>query len=217
MTMQKTALVFAPHNDDELLGAGGTLLKLSKKGYMTVVCEVTSGPRADLIQSEAKEAHKALGVSQSVFLNLPSCRLEGLPKTELNTAVCRVVKEIQPEIVLLPHYGDMHLDHRWVAEAAMVAVRPIAAPFVKTVLAYETLSETEWNTPSSVNAFIPNIWIDISDEIEQKLQAMQSYKSQLYSFPHPRSLEAIKALAQYRGSTIGTEAAEAFMLIRGIL
>ncbi len=215
--MQKTTLVFAPHNDDELLGAGGTIIKFSKSGYSVIVCEITAGPNSDAIQSEAREAHKVLGVTQTVFLDLPSCKLDELPKTELNASVVKVVQEYKPDIVLIPHYGDMHLDHRWVAEAAMVAVRPLAAPFVKTVLAYETLSETEWNTPSVVNAFIPNIWIDISDEIEKKLTAMKCYKSQLYSFPHPRSLEAIMSLAQYRGSTIGARAAEAYMLIRGII
>ena len=98
----------------------------------------------------------------------------------------------------------------------MVAVRPLEAPFVKKVLAYETLSETEWNTPSVTNAFIPNVWIDIHEELDRKLTAMECYASQLHPFPHPRSLEAIRALAQYRGSTIGAEAAEAFMLVRGI-
>jgi len=214
--MQKAALVFAPHNDDELLGAGGTILKLAKAGYEVTVCEVTAGPGSQRIQAEAKKAHERMRVKQSVFLNLPSCKLEGLPKTQINAELCKVVRAVEPEIVLIPHDGDMHLDHRWVAEAAMVAVRPLEAPCVKQVLAYETLSETEWNTPSVSNAFIPNVWIDISGELEEKLRAMECYESQLHAFPHPRSLRAIRALAEYRGSTVGVEAAEAFMLIRGI-
>lgn len=214
--MPNTALVFAPHNDDELLGAGGTILKLSKSGYDVTVCEVTAGPTSERIQAEAKQAHQLLGVGRSVFLNLPSCKLAELPKTQLNDVFCKLVREVKPEIVFIPHFGDMHLDHRWVAEGAMVAVRPLEAPFVRTVLAYETLSETEWNTPSVHNAFLPNVWIDVSEELDGKLAAMSCYQSQLHPFPHPRSLEAIKALAQYRGSTVGVQAAEAFMLIRGI-
>lgn len=214
--MQNAVLVFAPHNDDELLGAGGTLLKLSKKGYEVYVCEVTAGPTSLRIQEEAKNAHKLMGVKESIFLDLPSCKLEGIPKTQINDEFCKVVKKVQPEIVFIPHNGDMHLDHRWVAEGAMVAVRPLEAPFIKKVLAYETLSETEWNTPSVNNAFIPNIWVDISEEVNGKVEAMKCYQSQLHDFPHPRSLEAIRALAQYRGSTVGVHAAEAFMLIRGI-
>ena len=110
----------------------------------------------------------------------------------------------------------MHLDHRWVAEGAMVAVRPLVAPYIKKVLSYETLSETEWNTPSVNNAFIPNVWVDISEELDGKISAMECYQSQLRAFPHPRSLDAIRALARYRGSTVGVQAAEAFMLVRGI-
>jgi LmbE family N-acetylglucosaminyl deacetylase len=168
------------------------------------------------LQKEARQAHEILGVSQSVFLDLPACQLDCMSKPQLNSAFCRVVADVKPEIVLIPHYGDMHLDHRWVAEGAMVAVRPLEAPFVKRVLAYETLSETEWNTPSVNNAFIPNVWVDISGELDGKIKAMECYGSQLHDFPRPRSLKAIKALAEYRGSTIGAEAAEAFILIRGI-
>ena len=214
--MQRSVLVFAPHNDDEVLGAGGTLLKLAKEGYNITVCEATSGPSSEKLQKEARQAHEILGVSQSVFLDLPACQLDRMSKPQLNGAFCRVVADVKPEIVLIPHYGDMHLDHRWVAEGAMVAVRPLEAPFVKRVLAYETLSETEWNTPSVNNAFIPNVWVDISGELDGKIKAMECYGSQLHDFPHPRSLKAIKALAEYRGSTIGAEAAEAFILIRGI-
>ena len=215
--MRKKALVFAPHNDDELLGVGGTILKLSKADCHITVCEVTAGPAYDRIQTEAREAHKAVGVRNSIFLNLPACKLESMEKTRINAEFCKVVTEVQPNIVFIPHCGDMHLDHRWVAEAAMVALRPLEAPFVNYVLAYETLSETEWNTPSVNNAFIPNVWIDISNELEGKIAAMECYTSQLHAFPHPRSLDAIRALAQYRGSTVGVSAAEAFMLVRGIV
>ena len=214
--MEKTALVFSPHNDDETLGAGGTILKLAKSGYNVVVCEVTSGKSFSIIQPEAINAHRILGVSKTIFLELPTCQLEGLPKIQLNEEFYKVVSAYQPEIVFIPHYGDMHLDHRWVAEGAMVAVRPLVAPYIKKVLSYETLSETEWNTPSVNNAFIPNVWVDISEELDGKISAMECYQSQLRAFPHPRSLDAIRALARYRGSTVGVQAAEAFMLVRGI-
>ncbi len=214
--MQKTVLVFAPHNDDEVLGVGGTIGKLAKSGYEVTVCEVTAGPNAGRLQSEAKKAHELLRVAHSVFLDLPSCKLEELPKTQLNAAMIGIVKQVRPELVFLPHYGDMHLDHRWVAEAAMVALRPLEAPFVRKILAYETLSETEWNTPAVQNAFVPNVWVDIGEELDDKLRAMECYHSQLHAFPHPRSVGAIEALARYRGSTVGVSAAEAFMLIRGV-
>lgn len=214
--MQNSVLVFAPHNDDEILGVGGTIYKLSNQGYSIVICEVTAGPSFQTLQEEAEKAHSILGVSRSIFLQLPSCGLESYSKTDMNERFTGIMQEIKPVTVFIPHYGDMHLDHRWVAEAAMVAVRPLHAPFVKKVLAYETLSETEWNTPSANNAFIPNVWIDISEEIDKKIAAMECFKSQVQLFPHPRSLEAIRALGQYRGSTIGARSAEAFMLVREI-
>ena len=214
--MQNSVLVFAPHNDDEILGVGGTIRKLSTEGYNVVVCEVTAGPSFKTLKAEAERAHAILGVEKSFFPNLPSCMLESYSKSDMNEQFRKVVEDIKPSIVFIPHYGDMHLDHRWVAEAAMVAVRPLHSPFIKKVLSYETLSETEWNTPSINNAFIPNVWIDISNEIDKKIMAMECYKSQLHAFPHPRSIEAIKALAHYRGSTIGATSAEAFMLVREI-
>ena len=215
--MQKSIIVFAPHNDDEILGVGGTINKFVKAGYRVVVCEITSGPSSEILQAEAKKAHAILGVAQSMFLEIPACQLDVMPKPQINREFSIVVTDIKPEIVFIPHFGDMHLDHRWVAEASMVAVRPLEAPFVKTVLAYETLSETEWNTPSVNNAFIPNVWINISEELDKKVSAMTCYSSQLHKYPHPRSLDAIIALAHYRGSTVGVQSAEAFMLIRGII
>ena len=176
--MYKSALVFAPHNDDELLGAGGTLIKLSKSGCEVTVCEVTSGLTSQRIQKEARNAHHLMGVKDSIFLNLPSCQLEEISKLKLNEEMSTVIKKVKPEIVFIPHYGDMHLDHRWVAEGAMVAIRPIAAPYIKRILAYETLSETEWNTPSVKNVFIPNVWVDISEHLNGKLEAMRCYQSQ---------------------------------------
>jgi len=210
-------LVFAPHNDDEILGAGGTICKLADSGHAVTICEITAGARKAILQDEAKKAHAIIGVTNTVFLNLPTVRLNEVHKDEINSAMGEIVQATKPEIVFIPHYGDMHLDHRVVADAAMVAVRPLAAPYVKKIFAYETLSETEWNTPSVNNAFIPNAWSDIRDYLGKKIEAMGCYKSQLFEFPHPRSFGAIEALAKYRGSTVGFEAAEAFMVLRDLL
>lgn len=212
-------LVFAPHNDDEVLGCGGTIALLSSKGYEVTVCEVTSGnnlERVELIKTEAKKAHKLLGVKKTIFMELPVVELKSVSQSELTCAFSNVISSEKPAVVFLPHKGDMHIDHRIVSEMAMVAVRPLHAPYVKAVYAYETLSETEWNIPSVENAFCPNYWIDITNTFELKLKAMNCYKTQICSFPHPRSSEAITALATFRGSTVGVEKAEAFVLLRGI-
>ena len=212
-------LVFAPHNDDEVLGVGGTIAKYSKEGHEVYVCEVTSGKdqkRLSRIRKEAKKAHEILGVKDTIFLDLPVVGLSDIPTKELNKAIFEVVKKIEPEVAYIPHKGDMHIDHKMVAESAMVALRPVNNPRLKTIYAYETLSETEWNIPTVDNIFIPNVWIDITDTIDLKLNAMKCYVSQLKEFPHPRSLEAIESLSKLRGSTVNIRNAESFMLLRSI-
>lgn len=212
-------LVIAPHNDDEVLGVGGTIAKFVATGHEVTVCEVTSGDpvRWEMIASEAHAAHKVLGVSRFECLHLPVVELRVTPTIEMNRKFERLIEEIQPNIVFIPHKGDMHSDHRETANAAMVALRPYKNPNLKAIYAYETLSETEWNTPSVDNAFIPDTWNDITDYMNKKLDAMRCYKSQLSDFPNPRSLEAIEALAKLRGSTIGFRYAESFMTIRHVL
>lgn len=209
-------LVFAPHNDDETLGVGGTISKLIKQNNEVYVCEVTSGSRYKTVQAEALSAHKLLGVKETFFLNLPVGKLRNLDQPSINNKISEIVEKIRPQTVFLPFIGDMHIDHRETLESAMVALRPVQNPEIKEIYMYETLSETGWNLPSCDKAFIPNVWFDITETFEQKIKAMQCYKSQLKDYPHPRSIDAIEALAKYRGSTVGVKYAESFMLIRSI-
>ncbi len=213
-------LVFAPHNDDEVLGVGGTLAKYAGQGHEVFVCEVTKSKTEEEIKEERTEAlnaHKLLGVKETIFLDFPVVRLRETPLIELNSAMLKVVDHIKPNIAFIPHKGDMHMDHAVVSHSAMVALRPINNLKVDHIFAYETLSETEWNIPTVDNAYLPNIWSDISQTIEIKKQAMNCYKSQLKPPPHPRTLEIIEALAKLRGSTIGVPYAESFMQIRSII
>lgn len=210
-------LVFAPHNDDEVLGVGGTICKYSKSGHSVYVCEVTSGSKYRLMQEEAKLAHQVMGVKKSFFLNLPVVKLKNLDPAEINEKIDEIVKSVKPDVVFTPFIGDMHLDHREVTESVLVAVRPIVDSSVKTVYMYETLSETGWNLPSSERSFIPDTWIDISDTIYTKIKAMECYSSQIKAYPNPRSKEGIEALAMYRGSTVNFRYAESFMLVRNII
>lgn len=209
-------LVIAPHNDDEVLGVGGTIAKLAREGHEVTVCEVTSGDNKlwEMISREAAEAHKVLGVCNFVCLHLPVVNLKNYSKKLVNSKFESLIQQYKPEIVFIPHKGDMHIDHRETVDAIMVSLRPYNNPQLLEIYAYETLSETEWNIPSVENAFIPDTWNDISDYIDIKMQAMQCYKSQLREFPNPRSIEAIVALAKLRGSTIGYFYAECFMTIR---
>lgn len=210
-------LVFAPHNDDEVLGVGGTIAKYAKAGHFVYVCEVTSGSKYKMMQEEARRAHLLMGVKESFFLNLPVVKLKTLEPAEINSEVDRIVKKVNPDIVFIPFIGDMHSDHREVTESVLVAVRPIEGSSVKTVYMYETLSETGWNLPNSERSFMPDTWIDISDTLDIKIRAMQCYASQIKEYPNPRSLDGIKALAMYRGSTVNVKYAESFMLVRNII
>ncbi len=216
-------LVIAPHKDDEIIGPGGTLLKLIHNGDNVFVCVVTRGYPPMWSEEETAEGkketylcHKRMGIKETYMLDFPAVTLEKEYKYKLNDKLCGVIAEVQPDIVFIPHYGDMQKDHRIVAEAAMVALRPKYKHVVKKIYIYETLSETGWNIPNIQNEFIPNTFIDITDYLEEKLECMKYYKSQLSEFPNARSLDAIEYLAKYRGALMNMNAAEAFMLIREI-
>ena len=219
----KRVLAIAPHADDEIIGLGGTLLKHIQQGDEVYVCIVTRGceplfPKAlmEKLRTETLNCHQKLGVKKTFFLEFPSVMLESLPRYELNSAMAKVFEEVAPQIIYIPHFGDMQKDHALVSEAAMVCVRPKYSYKVEGVYAYETLSETEWNIPHVANAFIPQRYVDISEILEEKLALLECYESQVAPFPNPRSLEAVTALAKYRGATVGVNAAEALAVIREI-
>lgn len=216
-------LVIAPHPDDEIIGVGGTIAKRVKAGDEVYVCVVTKGQepmfKKDFIEKgrrECREADAKLGVKETIFLNFPAVMLETVPRCEFNGKISELVQKINPDEVYIPHRGDMQIDHQMVVDAAMVAVRPRGKSYPKRVYAYETLSETGWNIPNTVNEFIPTVYEDISEFIETKLKAMSVFESQLAPFPAARSIAAIEALAKYRGATVSVNAAEAFSLIREI-
>ena len=217
-------LVVAPHADDEILGVGGTIAKYIDEGHDVYVCIVTCGhpsmfPEDTLekLRCEVKGSHDYLGVKETFFLELPAVLLSETPKYKVNKKINDVIDYIKPNIVFMPHFGDMHLDHAIVSGATMVSLRPIKEHKIIEVYSYETLSETEWNIPHVSNAFVPNTYVDISNYLDRKIKAMSFFTTQLKEFPHPRSLEAIESLAKLRGPTIGVRAAEAFCLIRRIV
>ena len=216
-------LIIAPHPDDEILGCGGTIAKHIAEHNQVYVCIVTRGQPPlfsdkglKIVREECASAHKYLGVAETIFLDFPAAMLEEVPRYKLNDSLCKLVQRIKPEEVYIPHRGDMQLDHKMITDAAMVALRPKYEHVAKRIYAYETLSETGWDIPNTVNEFIPTVYNDISDYLDQKLEAMRFYQSQLAPYPNPRSIEAIEALAKYRGSTVNKKAAEAFSLIREI-
>ena len=215
----KNILVIAPHPDDEELGCGGTIAKFSKQGHKVQVCYVTKAYTPDwseeLIANRRKETEQAnhvLGVKQAYFLDFPTVKLDTIPQKALNDSLFDVVKKTNPEIIFLPHGGDLNKDHRLVFEAGLVAARPGHDLNIQKILCYETVSETEWG--ADMSKFQANVYENIDGFMEAKLRAMQVYKSEVRPFPHPRSAEVLSALAIKRGSEAGLKAAEGFMLIR---
>lgn len=220
-------LILAPHADDEILGCGAAISKYVKNGNNVYIAIMTNAFVGDpelfseegirQVRAEAIEAHDFLGVKKTFFFDFPAPKLDTYPSYKISNAISNVIHEYSIDTVFLPHRGDIHKDHKIIFEAGLVACRPISNSSVKRVLAYETLSETEWAAPFGDDAFIPNFYISVDEaDIQVKLSAMSFFKSQLRSYPNSRSLEAIKSLAMFRGVTISKSFAEAFMLIRNI-
>lgn len=219
------ALILAPHPDDEVLGTGGVIARLCTGGHDVRVAIVTSGqpPLFDeesvaRVRGEAIAAHQVLGLEETRFMEgFPAAGLDTVPAHMLNAAISREIESIEPDVLFIPFGGDIHSDHQRVFTSALVAARPSQHTSVTTIMAYETLSETNWYAPPITPAFIPNAWVDISESLEKKIAAFETYESQVKSFPHERSSEAIRALARFRGATVGVQAAEAFIVIRHVV
>ena len=219
-------LIVAPHNDDEILGCGGVMAKYISEGKNVYVAIVTNGhlgapelfskEGTEKVRSEAKQAHKFLGVKETIFLDFPAVNLDAMPSYKLSIAISKCIKNFQIDTMYIPHRGDIHKDHRITYEASLVAARPIDNCTVKRVYAYETLSETEWAAPFGDDVFIPTVFVNITNFIDLKLQAFRFFETQIKEFPHSRSPEIIRVLSNYRGATVGCANAEAFMLIRSI-
>ena len=223
MSAKKRVLVVAPHPDDETLGVGGTIAKYSAQGDEVFILMVSghlppiySQKAYEETVSEAYSAFSVLGVKKSEFLEIPATMIGNQPLHEVNARISKVVNDFNPNIVLCP-YPDRHIDHRLVFESVMVATRPIGVGRgIEIVAAYETLSETHWNAPHIEANFTPNWVVDISDHISEKCNALKCYKSQISEFPGPRSIEAVEALAKFRGTQAGFGYGEGLHIVRMI-
>jgi len=219
----KRVLVISPHPDDETLGAGGAILKYVAEGAEVYVLEVAghlpplyTREDFDITVSEAKSAFEILGVTQFEFLEIPALMIDNQPRHEFNGKIANIVNDFAPHIVLCP-FPDRHIDHRVVFESTLVATRPVGVGRnIEIVAAYEVLSETHWNAAHIEPNFTPNWLVDISDHIDKKLDALRCYKSQVSDFPGPRSIEAVEALAKFRGSQAGFAYGEGFHIVRKV-
>lgn len=218
-------LAIAPHPDDETLGCGATLLKHKSAGDSLYWLIVTRGHEpqwsAELLAQKQEEIQKvgaAYGFESTLTLGFPTVKLDTVPLEQIISAMRNAVDEAKPDCVYLNHSGDIHSDHRVVFEAAMSVLKPFYSGRhgVRRVLSYEILSSTDAAPPNPSRSFVPNVFVDVTDYLEPKLKIMSLYETEVQPFPLPRANDSIKALARYRGATIGAEFAEAFMLLREV-
>jgi LmbE family N-acetylglucosaminyl deacetylase len=224
--VNRSILILVAHPDDEVLGCGGTIAKLTDEGATAHVAFLADGvfsrmynaeTQLDELTSRRAAAQKAcdiLGVKSVSFGDFPDNRMDTIAVLEITKAVETLITEHQPEMVFTHHAGDVNIDHRRLHEAVVTACRPQHNHPVKTLLCFEVPSSTEWQLPGSAPAFAPNWFVDISETLGRKLSALEAYATELRNWPHPRSRQGVEHLAHWRGATVGVNAAEAFMLGR---
>lgn len=210
-------LVIAPHPDDEVLGMGATIKKMTNKNNRVHLCVVSEGATAQykdkkMIQVRKNaciRSGKILGVSSIDFLEFPDMRLDSVPQLEINQNIEKIIKRYKPKIVYTSPFNDLNKDHQKVFESTLVATRPLSSS-VKQILCYEIPGLT--NIP-----FNPTVYENITKEFSSKIKAFKQYDSEVMEFPHPRSVKSIENLAIQRGIESGLKQAEAFQLIRNII
>lgn len=225
--MGRRALVIAPHADDEVLGLGGTIARYARDGYEVTVAILTGHgddqphplwPRDvwETVRSEALEAHRVLGVHQTIFREIPAVTVADQPVWQLNRITHDVIEQVRPELLFVPFPLDLHKDHRELFHSLSPTWRPHTelGRTIHEIHCYEVPSETHLNIPYVEQSFTPQLWVDISQTLPLKLQALGCYRSQLHPWPHLRSERAVEALARWRGAQMATEAAEAFVTVR---
>jgi N-acetylglucosamine malate deacetylase 1 len=215
-------LFISVHPDDETLGCGGTILKHKNKNddiYWLILTKAfeSLGYSEELISkiaNQIKDISQEYQFNKTYNLGFPTTKLHTLDFNEIITKISSVIQEVKPEIIYTVNRSDIHTDHQVAAKAIMSCTKSFRNPFIKRILMYECISETEIAPPLPENIFLPQVYSDISDFLERKIEIMKRYESELQEPPLPRSIDNIRALARFRGATVSVQYAEAFMLIR---
>lgn len=227
MIKSKKILVVAAHPDDEILGCGGTIVKLAKEGYIAFSLILGEGVTSrdkkrnaekkkreiDSLKRQALKANKVLGIKRTFLFDFPDNRFDTVPFLDIVKVIEEVKNKIKPVKIFTHYANDLNIDHRITLKAVITASRPLPKESVKEILSFEILSSTEWNSPQG---FYPDTFIDISKTIDKKLKALAQYRTELKNYPHPRSLKGVKLNSKNWGMKSGLKFAEAFKTVRVI-
>lgn len=217
-------LAVSAHPDDEVIGAGGTLIRHVERGdeiHWAIFTQAYSPPfpanSIEVAAAQVEAVKDRLGMASVHRFGFPTVKLNTVPQIELATALQKVMDSVCPQVVYTTPRADINQDHRIVHDITLVATRPFPGCSVKRVLSYENGPTTRFGVPSGGSPFNPTVYVDITRHLAQKLELMELYASELRPFPHPRSCKGLEILAHERGLTIGVEAAECFELVREII
>lgn len=222
-------LVVAAHPDDEVLGCGGTVTRLAREGHDIYILVLGEGSTSrsqqreqadislvDALHENSLAAAKILGAKELFMRNLPDNRFDTVPLLDIVKLVEELVTGLTPEVIYTHHGGDLNIDHALTHRAVLTATRPLKGQPVREIYTFEVPSSTEWAFHRLEPIFRPNVFEDVSDTLDIKLKALSCYETETRPFPHPRSPEALRAIARRWGSVVGHEAVEAFELVRAI-
>lgn len=221
-------LIVAAHPDDEILGVGGTIARHIEAGdevYALILgegqtsrYEKREGAREGIVEELHKNtlaAVSVLGIKEVFFENFADNRFDREDLLDIVKAVERKIAALQPRIIYTHHRGDLNIDHQITYRAVLTATRPMADQPVKEIYTFETVSSTEWNFTYRGEQFAPNVFVKLTEEqFGKKLAAMEKYETELCEYPHPRSLEMLKAVAARWGGVAGGQPVEAFEVVR---
>ena len=224
-----TILVVAAHPDDEILGCGGTIKRLSVEGTKVFIAILGEGitsrfkdrEKADVgltdsLRSDCRTAAKLIGAEEVFLYDLPDNRFDSVPLLEVVKIIESIIDQVQPSVVYSHCGGDLNIDHVITHRAVLTATRPTGNCPVQDVYAFEVASSTDWALQQFHSAFRPTVFMDITETIEIKIRALQQYESEVRSFPHPRSPESLRINSKRWGTVVGLQNAEAFELIRSV-
>lgn len=222
-------LVIAAHPDDEVLGCGGTIARFTKEKHEVYISILGEGITSRYerrkkdnkklvkqLHSRSLQVGKLLFARRVFLFKLPDNRFDTFPLLDIVKIVESLIDKLQPGTIYTHHSGDLNIDHKIVHRAVLTATRPVKNCPVKEIFTFEVPSSTDWAFQEFEPVFRPNVFVDITKTLDIKMQAMQIYESEARAYPHPRSAEALRAIARRWGSIAGLDAAEAFQLVRSV-